>query len=67
MRESDFKGLYGPVGVSVSNSADIDAISADINSAGAEIYDLRGTRVTTPEKGSLYIMRSVDTFIKVIY
>lgn len=67
IRESDFKGLYGPVGVSVSNSAGIDAISADINSAGAEIYDLRGTRVSAPVKGSLYIMRSGDTFTKVIY
>lgn len=67
IRESDFKGLYGPVGVSVSNSAAIDAIPADINSVGAEIYDLRGSRVTAPVKGSLYIMRSGDTFIKVIY
>lgn len=67
IRESDFKGLYGPVGVSVSDSAGIDAIPADINSAGAEIYDLRGTRVTAPVKGSLYIIRSGDTFTKVIY
>ena len=55
------------MGVSVANPAGINAIPADINSAGMEIYDLRGSRVTAPEKGSLYLIRSGDTFIKVIY
>ncbi len=67
IRESDFKSFYGPVGVSVANPAGINAIPADVSSTGVEIYDLRGIRVTAPVKGRLYIIRSGDTFIKVIY